>query len=413
MQAGERGVRPDADEARLLIVLSDLDVGGTEQQVVALAGELVKLGWDVAVYSLADGEKLRSWLVRSGARVILVPGRLGLRHPWRVMRALSVPLAAVHLFWTLLTLRPRIVHFFLPAAYLIGAPLAVLARVPVRVMSRRSLNTYQRSRFVRSFEQILHRSMQAVLGNSRRVAQQLHGEGVTSERLGLIYNGIDGSGFAASAPRAEVRSGLGLPPAAFVMCIVANLIPYKGHRDLIDALSIAAPKLPPGWQLLVVGRDDGIGDALTYQSARLGLQNHIRFLGSRDDIATILAACDAGILCSHEEGFSNAILEGMLAGLPMIVTDVGGNTEAVTDNETGLVAPARDVQRLSAALVRVASDVAARAAWGAAGRRRVIEQFGLQRSVQLHHTLYRALLAGKTVRDLPELSPSAPAKPRT
>lgn len=392
-------------------MISALSIGGTERQLAVLAPELVKLGWAITVYSFADGA-LRQQFEQSGVAVILVPGKKGLLHPSRIIRSLSICLGALHLCWIMLTLRPRIMHCFLPAAYLIAAPLAFLTRVPKRIMSRRSLNYYQKTALIRSVERILHRSMQAVLGNSRRVVAQLIDEGVRPDRLGLIYNGFDCSAFTNSGPPAAHRERLGLAPDEFVMCIVANLIPYKGHRDLIEALGLATPKLPAKWRLLIAGRDDGIGGTLKAQAAQLGLMDHISFLGPRDDIAAIMGASDVSILCSHEEGFSNAILEGMASGLPMIVTDVGGNAEAVVDGQTGVVVPAHDSQRLSQAILRLSADPALRMKFGDAGRLRVIENFGLQPFVHSHHRLYQGLLEGKSASEIAEVhvSPSARAR---
>lgn len=375
----------------ILFVINDLEIGGTERQVALLAGELTRAGTPVTLFSFADGPA-RPLFEQGGVAVIAARGGL-----------LSMPFAAAHLLWLMLTRRPRLVHFFLPGAYLAGAPLAVLARIGVRVMSRRSLNTYQRNGVIRAIERLLHRTMHAVLGNSRGVIAQLREEGVPPGRLGLIYNGIDATRFAGAASREALRARLGLPPQALVMCIVANLIPYKGHADLIDALALAAPSLPPGWRMLVAGRDDGIGPQLKDQAKRLGLADNIVFLGPRKDIADILGASDVGILCSHEEGFSNAILEGMAAGLPMIVTNVGGNAEAVVDGATGLVVPPRDPGQLAAAIVRLPADPALRAQMGQAGRARVAACFGVAQFVDGHRKLYDALLAGRTPADVPEI----------
>ena len=116
------------------------------------------------------------------------------------------------------------------------------------------------------------------------------------------------------------------------------------------------------------------------------------WLGQRDDAPALLAAAGVGILCSHQEGFSNSILEGMAAGLPMLVTDVGGNAEAVVDGETGLVVPAHDPARLGAALASLAGDPAPRRAMGAAGRRRAAEHFSLDECVAAYERLYEGLL---------------------
>ena len=88
--------------------------------------------------------------------------------------------------------RPAIAHFFLPAAYILGAPAALLARIPVRVMSRRSLDDYQKGHRVLTLaERALHPSMTAILGNSRSVVHQLREkEGISRDRLGLTTTGL-------------------------------------------------------------------------------------------------------------------------------------------------------------------------------------------------------------------------------
>jgi glycosyltransferase involved in cell wall biosynthesis len=373
----------------ILFVVTSLAVGGTERQLALLATTLAKDGMRLVVFSFNDGV-VRGELERAGVEVI-VPG------------STFVPSVALRLFSVMRARRPRIAHFFLPAAYLVGAPLAALSRVPARLMSRRSLNNYQRIGLMRGLERLWHRTLHAVVGNSRHVVEQLRAEGVPAGRLGLIYNGIDASRYDQDAGlRGAARAQLGIAPDALTFVIVANLIPYKGHGDLIDALAQAAPVLPAGWRLLVVGRDDGMGADLRGQAARLGLAANILFLGSRDDVPAILAASDIGLLCSHEEGFSNAVLEGMAAGLPMAVTAVGGNSEAVVDGESGLVVPARDSAALATAIGRLAGDAALRRRMGEAGRRRVVERFSVASFVERHRALYAALRAGRAPFEAPE-----------
>ncbi len=144
--------------------------------------------------------------------------------------------------------------------------------------------------------------------------------------------------------------------------------------------------------MLCVGRDDGLGPTLAELARGLRLDGNIRLLGSRADIPALLASADIGILCSHEEGFSNAILEGMAAGLPMVVTDVGGNAEAVVDQETGFVVPAHDPAALGAAILALASNAELRKKLGKAARRRVETHFSLEQCVERYDALYRDLI---------------------
>jgi glycosyltransferase involved in cell wall biosynthesis len=109
------------------------------------------------------------------------------------------------------------------------------------------------------------------------------------------------------------------------------------------------------------------------------------------------------MLCSHQEGFSNAVLEGMAASLPMIVTNVGGNAEAVLDGECGIVVPPSDPPRLAEAIARLAKSPELRTAFGGAARRRVTEHFSLESSVEAYDAMYRALLSGAEPQDIPEI----------
>jgi glycosyltransferase involved in cell wall biosynthesis len=265
-------------------------------------------------------------------------------------------------------------------------------------MSRRSLNNYQRNiRFSAAIESRLHGYMTAILGNSNSVVRQLHSdEHIPLNRLGLIYNGIDlGPYRKPSAIRRDVRTSLKIDQDALVFIIVANLIPYKGHQDLLIAFSMASSQLPTRWRLLVVGRDDGIGTKLREQAKGLSIAENVLFLGSRTDVPDLLCSADISVLSSHEEGFSNAILESMAAGLPVIATDVGGNAEAIIDGETGLIVPPRNPERMSEAMVRLSADVRLRLKMGMMAADRVEKNFSLDACTSRYEDLYTGLLRGR------------------
>ena len=140
-----------------------------------------------------------------------------------------------------------ITWFLLPESYVVGMTAALLARMRgATIMSRRSLNDYQRNYFgFRWLERWYHKRSFLILGNSAAVIRQLRDdEGVPTEKLRLIYGGIDTDRFTSNCARVEVRADLGLCDETFLMVIVANLIPYKGHRDLVEALGIANQGLP-------------------------------------------------------------------------------------------------------------------------------------------------------------------------
>jgi glycosyltransferase involved in cell wall biosynthesis len=378
----------------IVVVTGDLGVGGTERHLVQALPPLRDLGFHPVVYTLTHRGALAPVLEAAGINVVAPPWSEALRSfPGALRKPLIIVLTVVRLAWLLHRRHTQIVHFFLPASYIIGGIVSLVTGPSLRVMSRRSLNDYQRRhRLAAPIEHWLHRRMSAVLGNSCAVVAQLLVEGVPSDRLGLIRNGVDLAVFAGVPTRAAMRDVLGLAPDALVLVLVANLIPYKGHADLIDAFGEIRDALPADWSLLCVGRDDGIGASLRAQAERLGIAPHLRWLGQRNDVPALLGAADIAVLSSHEEGFSNAILECMAAALPVVATDVGGNAEAVSDRETGLLVPPKAPDMLARAILELARSPDLRRQLGAAGRARVERLFSLQSSVDAYAALYAALL---------------------
>jgi glycosyltransferase involved in cell wall biosynthesis len=203
--------------------------------------------------------------------------------------------------------------------------------------------------------------MRALVGNAQRVVDQLAEEGAPAERLRVIRNGIDLTRFAGSAPRASTRTALGIRDGTIVLIAVANLIPYKGHEDLIDALAKCSGDLPD-WTLLCVGAGEERRQALVARAAGAGLAGRVNFLGRRTDVPDLLAAADIAVLSSHEEGFPNA-----------------------------------DPAALSDAIRELAADAALRSRMGAAGRARANAEFALGACVARYDDLYARIVDGRPV----------------
>ena len=257
----------------LLVVVPSLEVGGTEHHLCQVLPHLVRRGWAPTVYTTRAKGPLAAQLEATGVRVIGPPlaRALARRGPVRTtaLRAIS----AVRLTALIWRMPPGIVHFFLPGAYLLGGLCALTRRRHRLVMSRRSLNYYQAQHPVLTYvEHRLHRRMTVILGNSRAVTEQLiHDEDVPANKVQLIYNGIQSLPFEQSRPARETRAILNIGPRALVLVIVANLMPYKGHADLLEALRKVSRSLPEDWVLLCAGRKSSAFAALSAQAARAGL----------------------------------------------------------------------------------------------------------------------------------------------
>ncbi len=372
------------------IVIGTLGLGGAENHLCYILPCLVEMGWSVHVIVLSEEAPLASKLERAGVKVSVFP--FSFKRPLSYgVRFLRITINLMRLWWSFVSDRRSLTHFFLPEAYVMGAAAKMLAfNSSSAVMSRRSLNDYQEKYiFIAFLEKFFFKRMRFILGNSQAVIKQLREEGVENDKLKLIYNGIDLSPFKAPQSASELRISLGLNPKKLLFVIVANLIPYKGHADLIEALALADLKI--SWQLLIIGKDNGIQHKLENLATQKGINQHIMWLGQIVNPYTYLMASDIGLLVSHQEGFSNAILECMAAGLPMIVTDVGGNREAVT-NKCGLIIPSRNPQELSLAIKHLASNEKLRKIMGKKSQDRVFTEFNLQRCVEQYNGLYRSLL---------------------
>jgi glycosyltransferase involved in cell wall biosynthesis len=377
-------------DRRLLVVTESLGVGGTESHLIRTLPRLVEHGWSVVTFCLTERGERAGQMEAAGVDVV-APPRLAKRKGSVLRYPAHVTLATNKLYWLMRRWRPHIAHFYLPGPYLIGAPVAIATNVPVKVMSRRSLSDYQQNwPMVARLERRLHAKMDAVTGNSRAVVQQLIGEGVPEAKVRLIYNGIEP--LRNLTERSAARRSLGLDDETLVGVVVANLIHYKGHRELVRGLSHVEPLLSTPWRILFAGRDHGLRAELEALAAARGISHRIQFLGEYADIPLLLSAADFGLLTSREEGFSNVILEGMSAGLAMIVTDVGGNAEAVIDEETGFVVPPRNPKAISDAILRLARDPALRQTLGDSARDRVEKTFSIDQCVKAYAELYEDLL---------------------
>lgn len=368
---------------RVVIFVPRLGVGGTERHLIEILPEIDREKFDIRVVTTRGAGPLDDEMRKRGIPVIpatllqaRLPGLIG---------------ALFNIVVLLRRERPDIVHFFLPEAYLVGGGASLLSGTSRRVMSRRSLNDYHRRRpFSARLEKWFHKRMDAVLANSQAVATQLRAEGVSASRLHMIYSGI-AADQTRGISREDARRRLDIPAEAFVIVCVANLIPYKGHRDLLEALVLAAPEMPSPWVLLVVGRDDGIAASLKDYAARHGIDDNIRWTGESHEVPSLLAASDIAVLASHEEGLPKSILEAMAAGLPAVVTRVGGNPEIVSDGVTGLLVEPHDPPSLSDAILRLAGGLELRGRMGFAGRARVDESFQLAACVAAYEDVYRSL----------------------
>ena len=390
------GITHMAEPIKITIVIRSLERGGTETHLLRTLPIVASNDFLMSIFCFERPGELSEEMRRCGIKVVTPPISGWFTHVPLMLKPFTTMWTCVFFFLHLFRRSPDVVHFFLPASYLMLAPISLLHVRSKKIMSRRSMNKYLEKypKWVRKVEFFLHKKMSVVLANSRAVLKQLeYMENVPAEKLRLVYNGIDETENVSRRDFA-VRADLGIKLDAVVLATVANLLPYKGYQDLIEACGFLSKSFPtlPDWHLIVIGNDSvGMKKELENLAVRLGVSQRLHFVGKRTDVNHYLAAVDIGVLVSHEEGFSNAVIEEMSAGLPMIVSDVGGNPEAVVHGETGLVVPAKAPKELAKAIAYLLQNPSVAKEMGLAGKKRVRECFSIEQSAEGYRSVYRSL----------------------
>ncbi|MBN42198.1 MAG: glycosyl transferase group 1 family protein [Alphaproteobacteria bacterium] len=376
---------------RIVIVIGSLQVGGAERQITEIVPRLDRSRWQVDIITLTQPGPLAAQLKSDGFRVFSPPLVRRSRRSGGPLRLFRAAILMPWLWLWFLRHRPDIAHFVLPEAYLVGSLCALLAGQKRMIMSRRSLAYYQKNHPVlATLERALHRRMSIIIANSEAIRRDLRRERAPNERLWVIRNGVDTNIYRPNRALGTAwRATMGIGPDQLVLVIVANLIPYKGHADLIAALDLIKSDLPRGWRLLCVGRDDGIGERLRDQAEAAGLTENIRFLGPRNEIPALINTADISILSSHEEGLPNAVIEAMATSKPVIATKVGGTSELIDDGVTGILVPPGNTQAMSKAILGLSMNGGQRQAMGQAAYKEIERAYDISVCARAYDDIYQ------------------------
>lgn len=297
--------------------------------------------------------------------------------------------------------RMRIVHSYNFYPNVFAIPAARLAGVPVIVASIRDTGVYL-TPMQRRVQKFICRLADCILVNAEAVRQWLMAEGYNPEKITVIRNGIDLSRFAKTDRNGRLRQELGLPPLAPVVAVISRLTRFKGFEYFLEAAAMVAAHFQEARFLIMGGhfivQDGAVVEDIAYRrelqsyAARLGIDRRVIFTGYRLDVPEVLSEVAVSVLPSLSEGLSNAVLESMAAGVPVVATRVGGNPEAIEEGVTGLLVPPRDPAALARAICRLLQNPELALTLGQAGRQRVTERFSLEQMVRETEHLYLQLL---------------------
>ena len=259
-------------------------------------------------------------------------------------------------------------------------------KAPLIVSNRRDIGFWRKGIHGWAYR-FANRWVDRVVVNSEAGKKQvICDEGVSEQKIQVIRNGIDLERFSKSFDRANIRKGLGILNDDLVVCCVGNLREIKGQKYLVEAGLEVLQKLP-NTRFVFVG-DGPLRKELEFKVQGSMFKEKFLFLGKKDDVPEILSIADVCVLPSLSEGLSNAILEYMAAGKPVIATNVGGNSELVENEINGILVEPANSKQLAEAMNELLESSQEREAFGKNARNKVEKEFALDQMIKAYEHLF-------------------------
>lgn len=362
---------------RILQIIPSLDQAGAEKQMSLLARGLPPREFDVHVCALTRGGPLQAGLAKAGIPVTVIGKR------WRL---------DPHALWRLVRhvarLRPDLIHTWMFAANAYGQAAARAAGVDCLVAGQRCVDSWKGSSEL-AIDRYIARHCSRVVVNSPGVRDFYWDHGLPAEKIRVILNGVPPAE-PTGTTRRQLLSEFGLPGHSRLVGLIGRLWPQKRVKDAIwaaDLLKVARDDV----HLLVIG-DGPHRDRLRKYRDQVRIRDKVHFLGHRGDVPRLMPHLDVLWSTSGYEGQSNAILEAMAAGVPVVATDIPGTRDLVVPETTGYLVPVGDRAGIARCTYRLLEDPELARRFGEAGRERVQGEFSVEKMVDRHAELYRELL---------------------
>lgn len=374
---------------RVVRLYHHLEVGGIESRLVDLLPRLDRELFDVQLICTRRRGPLAPKMEQRG-----IPVRLCRHHSKLPLLLSTLPLTRL-----LRRLEADIVHGHNETPAQAATVAAQRARVPIIIANFHNVDLFQATGQLRrerkqspDRDAVIHVSQRARTDYLERVRPTRHSSVV-------IYNGVDIGHFSTS-PGEERLEALGrelqVEGRRPVLLSAARLNRHKAHGDLLTAFAEVREAFPRA--VLLLAGEGRRREEIEAMVLRRGLQGAVRLIGNRRDIRDLYHLADVNTLSSTREGFSNVVLEAMAAGLPQVVTDVGGNREATGDSGAVLLVPPRDPSTLAAELRRVLERPELARSMSVAARKQV-QRFSVEEQVAQTEQLYLGLARRKGLID--------------
>jgi len=358
--------------ARILLVFGGLELGGAERQGFLLAKHLLQVcGADVSVVGVKGGPGRLAQLCQDEHIPWLACQIFPIRTRWQWCKAIS------RFAWEMKQERPDLILSYTHTAN-------VLSAFSWRFAGASGYIWNQADEGLGMTRKIINRIAVAAapvfvsnsIGGKKFLVNTLR---VPEKKVDIIHNGL--ALLPPVATRMEWRMRLGIGEEVFTAVMVANITRFKDHATLIKAWRIVLDSVAmlPSPILLLAGRPDCPARGLLDLAEKLHLLENVRFLGEVTDIPGLLSAADAFVYSSVSEGLPNAVVEGMLAGLPVVGTDIPGIVEAIGPQHRNYLAPVGDAQELARRILALLASRETCCSYGLSLRERAKNEFALEK----------------------------------
>jgi L-malate glycosyltransferase len=346
---------------KVLHLIDSLRVGGAQRLLVTYVGQAIQAGLSPVIVSLREKEEtpMVFALEELGARITYLPAT-NLLNVGRFLRLLRLIQKA----------RFDILHTHLTHANILGILCAIFLHLPVVVSIHTVLSAERKSKIRAFLEKFFLRFATNIIAVGENVAMAYRA--LFPEKVLVLSNAVPAYPPLETQVRLSMRQQLVGDAKAPILIAVGRLISTKGFFDLISAFALIHIHFPDA-KLIVIG-DGELREELRAETAVRGLQEHLYWLGTRNDVPDLLAMSDIYVSASHWEGLSVAMLEAMGNGLPLVVTDVG-DAAKVTPPEAGILVPPKVPEQLARAICLLLADPIKMRRMGDVARERIHAEY--------------------------------------
>lgn len=373
---------------KIIFIIDFIDgiTGGTENQLVKLINNLDKRKYDLHLLCLRNTR----WILENKRELecnVKTYNIIKLKDPINVFRFIAI-------VKYIAGIKPDIAMTFFPLSNILGVIASKLANVQVIVSTRRDYGLWLT--WLTSWSIYLlrfaNRFVKGIVTNSQRVKDLTSSkEKFDSSRIQVIYNGLDIEDFSRHTEESHLfKKKLGIPESSKIIGIVANLRPMKRHRTLIKAArQILAVRSDV---VFVLVGDGPLRKELVDITAKFGIEEHVRFVGSQLNILPFLSIFNIGVNCSANEGLSNAIMEYMAYGVPCIVSRAGGNEELIDNGVNGYTFELDDDRRLAELIISLLKDKRKQKEFAAKSKEKILDQMSLNQMINEYDRYFSDIL---------------------